>query len=107
MDVDGLLRSAIQERRIVAFTLHRLHRRAEPHDYGIVGGVPKLFFYQVGGRSRSGRPVGWRWAKLEEIEHLTVLEETFAGSRATGSERHIEWTVLFATVSGRETASRP
>jgi hypothetical protein len=103
MDVDRLLRSAIHDRRIVTFMLHGCHRRAEPHDYGIIGGVPKLFFYQVGGRSRSGRPVGWRWAVIAEIEHLAVLDETFEGTRQTGSDRHIEWDVLFATVSGRPT----
>ena len=85
MDVDRLLRFAIEERRIVSFTLHGFHRRAEPHDYGIVDGMRKLFFYQVGGRSRSGRPVGWRWAKLDDIEHFAVLEDTFAGSRQTPS----------------------
>ena len=104
MDVDSLLRRAIDERRLVTFTLHGLTRRAEPHDYGIIGGVVKLFFYQVGGRSRSGRPIGWRWAVIDEIAHLTLLDETFEGARDTGSNRHIEWTRLFASVSGRPTS---
>ena len=106
MDVDRVLRSAIRERRIVTFMLHGYHRRAEPHDYGIIGGIPKLFFYQVGGRSRSGPPVGWRWAVIAEIEDLTILDDTFEGSRRTVSDRHIEWDVLFATVSGRMTGGR-
>ena len=101
MDVDRLLRSAISERRLVTFTLKGLPRRAEPHDYGIIDGVPKLFFYQVGGRSRSGRPIGWRWAILPEVSDLTVLDATFAGTRPSPSGRHVKWDVLFASVSRR------
>jgi hypothetical protein len=101
MEIDRLLRFAIGERRILTFTYHGLPRRAEPHDYGIVDGVPKLFFYQVGGRSRSGRPIGWRWAILPDISDLTVLDVTFGGTRPSLSGRHVKWDVLFASVSRR------
>jgi hypothetical protein len=104
MDVDRLLRSAIGGRRLVTFTLHGLPRRAEPHDYGIIDGVPKLFFYQVGGRSRSGAPVGWRWAILADVSDLAVLDATFAGTRPSPSGRHVKWDVLFASVSRRISA---
>lgn len=101
MDIDRLLRFAISERRILTFTLHGLPRRAEPHDYGIINGVTKLFFYQVGGRSRSGRPIGWRWAIVDEISDATVLHARFGGTRPAPSGRHVKWDVLFATVSPR------
>jgi hypothetical protein len=96
-----MLRTAIHERRIVTFTLHGLPRRAEPHDYGVINGVVKLFFYQVGGRSRSGRPVGWRWAVRSEIEQLAIEDETFSGTRPTRSGHHVHWDELFASVSDR------
>lgn len=96
-----MLRTAIRERRIVTFTLAGLPRRAEPHDYGVIPGVPKLFFYQVGGRSRSGRPIGWRWAVLSEIEQLSILDDTFRGTRPTQSGHHVRWDELFASVSER------
>ena len=101
MEIDRLLRRAIHDRRLVTFTLHGLPRRAEPHDYGMVGGVAKLFFYQVGGRSRSGRPIGWRWAVLSDIGDLRVLDDCFRGTRPSPSGRHVKWDVLFATVSPR------
>jgi hypothetical protein len=101
MDVDRQLRAAISERRIVTFVLHDLPRRAEPHDYGTIDGVTKLFFYQVGGRSRSGRPVGWRWAVVRDISNLKVLDVRFAGTRPSPSGRHVKWDALFATVSRR------
>jgi hypothetical protein len=100
--LDFALRTAIRDRRLVSFSLHGLPRRAEPHDYGIIGGVPKLFFYQMGGASRSGRPFGWRWADLDEIVDLRLLDETFAGHRASPTGRHINWEVLLASVSRHE-----
>lgn len=101
MEIDRLLRFAISERRMVTFTYQGLPRRAEPHDYGIIEGVPKLFFYQVGGRSRSGRPIGWRWAVISEISDVAILQSTFGGTRPAPSGRHVKWDVLFATVSPR------
>ena len=100
-ETDQLLRVAIAERRLVAFSLDGLPRIAEPHDYGIVAGVPRLFLYQIGGESRSGRPLGWRWAALSKVADLRILSDTFPGSRPAPSGRHIHWDKLIATVSGR------
>jgi hypothetical protein len=97
-DVDAALRRAIDEKRLITFTLHGLSRRAEPHDFGIVKGATKLFFYQVGGASRSGPPVGWRWAQVDEIQDLRLLDERFAGARESNA-RHVEWDSLVASVS--------
>ena len=97
--VNALVRRAICERRLIAFTLHGFPRRAEPHDYGVINGVHRLFFYQVGGRSRSGRPFGWRWATLAEMTDVRLLDDQFAGGRDTGSSHHVEWDVLLASVS--------
>jgi len=102
--VEDLLRRAIEEKHLVAFTLGGLRRRAEPHDYGIVHGVARLFFYQVGGQSRSGRPVGWRWATISEISDLEILDATFDGTRPAASGRHVHWDTLIATVSDRSLA---
>jgi hypothetical protein len=98
---DQLLRLAIAERRLVAFMLDGRRRIAEPHDYGTIDGVAKLFFYQVGGKSRSGPPIGWRWGVLTRISDMQMLGEGFAGPRPVPSGRHIRWDELFATVSGR------
>ena len=98
-DADALIRRAIRHRRLLAFDLRGLPRRAEPHDYGVIDGVAKLFFYQVGGRSRSGSPVGWRWAVLDEMRNIRELEEHFHGARETPSHRHVRWDTLLASVS--------
>ena len=98
-DADAVIRRAIRERRLLAFDLKGLPRRAEPHDYGVIDGVTKLFFYQVGGRSRSGNPVGWRWAVVDEMRNIRLLEEHFHGARETPSDRHVRWDILLASVS--------
>jgi hypothetical protein len=66
-NLDQLLRTAIHAKRLVTFALDGTRRVGEPHDYGIINGVPKLFFWQTGGESRSGRPVGWRWAETRTV----------------------------------------
>jgi hypothetical protein len=108
VEVDRLLRAAIAERRLVLFTLDGLRRIAEPHDYGIIGGVPMLFFYQIGGESRSVPPVGWRWAELTRIAGLEILRnhDPFPGSRPAASGRHVHWDTLFASVSSRPVSAR-
>ncbi|HVE89713.1 MAG TPA: hypothetical protein VNA44_08425 [Burkholderiaceae bacterium] len=96
-DFDKVLKTAIRERRLITFVLDQRPRRAEPHDYGLIDGEPRLFFYQVGGESRSGRPVGWRWAVLSKVSELRVLDERFSGPRPAPSGRHVKWDKLFAT----------
>ena len=106
-ETDELLCVAIAERRRITFTLDGCRRIAEPHDYGIIDGVARLFFYQVGGESRSGRPIGWRWGLLEKISDLHVLRDHFPGSRPAPSGRHIHWDALLATVSPRHVDGAP
>ena len=96
-DFDQLLRTAIRERRLVAFILDERPRLAEPHDYGLIDGERRLFFYQIGGESRSGRALGWRWAVLSKISELHVSDQHFAGSRPAPTGRHVKWDKLFAT----------
>ena len=100
-NIDRLLRTAITERRLIAFVLDERPRLAEPHDYGLIDGEPRLFFYQIGGESHSGRPLGWRWAALAKIVQPHILDDRFAGTRVVPSGRHIRWDTLFATVSPR------
>ena len=105
--VDQLLCVAIAERRLVTFDLDGFRRVAEPHDFGVIDGVAKLFFYQIGGESRSGRPVGWRWAVLPRISNLQILGEAFSGPRPVSSGRHVHWDALIATVSPRPVFASP
>ena len=97
MEFDKLIRTAIRQRRLVAFILDGRPRLAEPHDYGLIDGEARLFFYQVGGESRSGKPVGWRWAVLSKVSAMQMLGEHFPGPRPAPTGRHVKWDKLFAT----------
>jgi hypothetical protein len=102
-NVDEAIRAAIAGRRLVSFDLDGYPRVGEPHDYGVVDGVAKLLFYQVGGQSSSGRPLGWREAVISKVSKVKVLERQFAGPRPAPSGRHRKWDKLIASVSSRET----
>jgi len=100
-DLERKLCDAIADRHIVTFVLEGHARLAEPHDYGVIGGRKRLFFYQVGGSSRSARPFGWRWAELTKISDFQVTADRFAGPRAVPSDRHVKWDQVIASVSER------
>jgi hypothetical protein len=105
--LDRLLRAAINGRRLVTFMLDEHRRIAEPHDYGVYKGLPRLFFYQTGGESRSEPRTGWRWAELSKISQFEIRDDRFAGPRPAPSGRHIQWDVLLATVSPRPVLQTP
>jgi hypothetical protein len=100
-EIEQALCEAIRDRRIISFTLEGHHRIAEPHDYGLIDDRRRLFFFQLGGGSRSGRPSGWRWAELAKIADLKLLDDRFAGPRPIPSGRHQRWDRIIASVSGR------
>ena len=98
--IDSKLRFAIAGKRMVTFQADGCLRKAEPHDYGLFKGAARLFYYQVGGESRTGKLPGWRWARIEKIKDLSITDEPFAGPRPV-SGRHVAWEKLFASVSKR------
>jgi hypothetical protein len=98
-DVERLLCAAIEGFHLVQFVLSGRERIAEPHDLGVIDGRRRLFFYQIGGSSRSGQPLGWRWADVDQIVALQILERRFAGSRPAPSGRHQRWDRIIASVS--------
>lgn len=103
--MDEQLRRAIAELRLIAFSYGGCERLAEPHDYGVIDGETRLFFFQVGGASSSGRALGWRWAVVAKISGLRLLDERFSGPRPVPSGRHQRWDKLLASVSRSVTKS--
>jgi hypothetical protein len=98
-DTDRLIRTAIAQLRLIRFQLDGLLRIAEPHDYGIMNGTLRLFVFQVGGESRSGRLPDWRLVTVADASGFELLERTFSGPRPTGSRKRQPWEKLFASVS--------
>ena len=98
-EADRLIRAAIAQTRLIRFQLGGLLRIAEPHDYGMMKGTARLFVYQVGGASRSGRLPDWRLVTLAEASGFELLEGTFSGPRPVGTRKRQRWDKLFASVS--------
>jgi hypothetical protein len=97
LNVNPLIWSAIEQKRLLRFRYKNRERIIEPHDYGIHNGVIKLFGYQVGGSSSQRLP-NWRWAEQDLISDLQILDRTFPGGRPTKSGRHQKWDKLFIRV---------
>jgi len=98
-ETDRLIRTAIAQRHLIRFQLGGLPRIAEPHDYGDMNGTLRLFVFQVGGESRSGRLPDWRLVSLDNASSFALLERTFPGPRPVPSGHHQKWSRLFASVS--------
>jgi hypothetical protein len=97
---DSIIRSAIEQRRLIELMYKGKRRILEPHDYGIKAGVVKLFGYQVAGSSSSPLP-NWRWFDVEGISDARLLDTTFPGGRPIASGKHHKWDVLFLRVKSR------
>jgi len=95
--LDQLLRTAIEQTRLLRLRYHNKVRIVEPHDYGEHNGVVKLLTYQVGGSS-SGPLPNWRWLETNLISDAQLLDQTFPGGRPTASGTHHKWDKLFLRV---------
>jgi hypothetical protein len=101
MDVDALIRSAIEHRRLLELIYGNKRRIVEPHDYGIHKGVAKLLAFQVAGDSSGSLP-NWRWLGVQSISDIHLLDTTFRGGRPNPSGKHHHWDQLFLRVKPPE-----
>src|SRR5262249_2578433 len=92
--IDELLRTAIEQRRLIRFRYRDQERIVEPHDYGIHKGSRKLLGYQ-GGRLQSRAT-----SELAMVGDRIDCRSESAGShfsrcRPTPSSQHHKWGQLF------------
>jgi hypothetical protein len=85
--LDQLLRTAIEQTRLLRLRYRTKDRIVEPHDYGEHNGVIKLLTYQVGGSSNGPLP-NWRWMETSHISGAELLDQTFPGGRPIASGKH-------------------
>jgi WYL domain len=100
-NVDELLRTAIQHKRMVRLRYENRERILEPHDYGVQKGCVRLLGYQVAGSS-SGKLPNWRWMDVDRISELELLRRKFKGGRPTPTGKHHKWERLFIRVKPPE-----
>ncbi|MGC2697003.1 MAG: hypothetical protein WA738_14555 [Candidatus Angelobacter sp.] len=97
-NIDQIILTAIQEKRLLRFVYKDEPRIVEPQDYGIQKGIVNLFTYQIAGKSGSGPLPDWRKFVVSGITGLELLNQAFSGSRAVPSQKHQKWDILFARV---------
>jgi hypothetical protein len=100
-EIDALIRTAIEQKRLVQLVYLNKCRILEPHDYGVHKGSVKLLGYQVGGSS-SGRLPSWRWMEVSSISEIHLLNRKFPGGRPSPSGKHHKWDKLFLRVKPPE-----
>jgi hypothetical protein len=90
---------AIANRQLVEVRYSGSTRVAEPHDYGIQNGRERLLVFQLRGMARPGHTaIGWRLLEVSKIQALTVLDDSFKGSRGQSHSAHYKWEVIYARV---------
>jgi hypothetical protein len=96
-NINPLLWTAIEQRRLIRLLYKDKERIVEPHDYGIHNGLVKLLGYQVGGSSSHKLP-NWRWMEEDLISDIRLLNRTFPGGCPSHSGKHHKWDKLFIRV---------
>jgi len=96
-NLDQLLRTAIEQTKLLRLRYRNQDRIVEPHDYGVHNGVIKLLTWQTAGAS-SGPLPNWRWMETDQISDAQILGQTFPGGRPTPSGKHHTWDELFVRV---------
>ena len=97
--VDQPIRRAITEKRLLELRYKKAVRLAEPHDYGVIDGTPRLLVFQLQGPDSGKGAVGWRLLDVVKIESCVVTSRTFAGSRGQAHQQHYQWETLYARVT--------
>ena len=92
--IDGRIRFAIEDKRLIKVGYDGAVRIVEPHDYVGLNQVDRLFVFQLHGRESSKSSTPWRSLDVPKIESLEILDETFPGSRATEAQHHHVWDVV-------------
>ena len=94
--VSGMIRFAINEKRLLELDYDGYYRIVEPHVYGQKFEKDGMMTYQVRGQSSSG-VLGWKRMKVEKITNMKVLDERFPGRRPA-TDRHSSWDVIYLIV---------
>jgi len=90
--IDGMIRKAIGEKRLLEFDYDECHRIIESHVYGNKNEKDGMMVYQVRGQSSSG-VLGWKRMYLEKMTNMRILRERFPGKRlVTG--KHSSWDLI-------------
>ena len=76
--MNGLIVSAVEQRRLLKLAYTAGSRIVEPHVYGLDGGGRELLrCYQLAGESTSRERTGWKLLRAGDIASVEVLDIRF------------------------------
>jgi hypothetical protein len=96
--LDGQIRQAIGEKKLIEVRYKARVRVVEPHDYGRQNSVDRLLVFQLSIDGVRTKETGWRLLEVRKIESLDILETAFKGSRRQRNQHHHAWDVVYARV---------
>lgn len=80
--METLIKKAIKNKNILEFNYQGFYRVVEPHTLGIFSnGNELLIAYQIDGESKSRKPPFWSNFQIDEIEDLSISEDSFSEAR--------------------------
>jgi len=89
--------TAINNKNLISFVYKNLPRVVEPHAYGETkDGGERLRAYQVDGQSESRSVPCWGLFKIEEMENINVLTDTFDGPETGYSRGDKAMSLIYA-----------
>lgn len=81
MSTYQLIKQAILSKKCLTLTYKGYQRKMSPHVIGTKNGIPKAFFYQYGGESKSGlsndHTKNWRCIIIDEIANISINNDKF------------------------------
>lgn len=96
--MNSIIKIAISEKKIIKFTYNNFYRIAEPHVYGIRDNKECLLVYQIGGNSKSGKPIGWRTVFVDKMRNIEITKDIFPGLRPSPTTNHTQCDNVIAVV---------
>ena len=92
MSTYDLIRTAIQDKRVVKATYEGLPREMCPHTLGHTNGVEQALFFQFAGQSSTGLPPGgeWKSMRIDGLSDVTVHDGVWhTGPRHTRKQTYV------------------
>lgn len=97
MNMDETIRDVIKNKLIITCNYDGLPRKLETHVYGRKGDKRGILVYQIGGKSKSGHPIGWKRMYFSNIDSLVITTDKFKGKRDT-TGTHQDWDEIYLIV---------
>lgn len=97
--MNKVITEAINKKCLLGFVYNGKNRVVEPYMLGVsTKGNDTLSAYQIDGGSNSSKDLSWRQFIVEDIERLSMLDETFELIRDGYNPHTIKFNPIYAAI---------